>query len=67
MDEHSIALGVCTSRIVLGENNTKKHHTYIQSPENREWVLIIETISTTGHYIRPLVMFKEKSSDILVF
>jgi hypothetical protein len=37
MDKHSIALGVCANRIV-GGSNTKKRHTYIQSPENREWV-----------------------------
>jgi hypothetical protein len=36
----------------------KKRHTYIQSPENREWISIIEIISATGDYIRPLVMFK---------
>ena len=34
--------------------------TYTQSPENSEWVLVIEAISATGNYIRPLVMFKGK-------
>jgi hypothetical protein len=58
MDEHGIALGVSANRIVLGGSNTKKCHTYIQSPKNREWVSIIKTISATSNYIRPLVMFK---------
>jgi hypothetical protein len=60
MHEHGIALGVCTNRIVLGGSNSKKRQTYIQSPENRERVSIIETINATGHYIRPLVMCKGK-------
>jgi hypothetical protein len=63
MDEHSIALGVCANRIVLGGSNTKKRHTYIQSPENREWVST-DTVSATGDYIRPLVMFKGKNLQI---
>jgi hypothetical protein len=65
MDEHGIALGVCANRIVLGASNMKKHHTYIQSPENCERVFIISAI---GHYIYPLVMFNgKKCLDILIF
>jgi hypothetical protein len=58
MDEHGIALGVCTNSVVLGASG--KHKTYIQTPENREWVSVIEGINALGHFIRPLVMFKGK-------
>ncbi|KAG0132722.1 DDE superfamily endonuclease-domain-containing protein [Tuber indicum] len=58
MDEHGIGLGVCSNTIVLGASG--KRRTYIQSPENREWVSVIEAISASGHFIRPLVMFKGK-------
>jgi len=44
--------------VVLGGSGKRK--TYIQSPENREWVLVIEAINGTGYFIRPLVMFKGK-------
>jgi hypothetical protein len=59
MDETGIALGVCNNQIVVGSSRTKS--TYIQSPENREWVSIIETISAFGASIRPLVIFKGQS------
>jgi len=58
MDEHGIPLGVCTNSVVLGVSG--KRQTYIQSPENCEWVSGIEAISAAGNYIRPLVMFKGK-------
>ncbi|PWW78444.1 CENP-B protein, partial [Tuber magnatum] len=29
-------------------------------PENREWVSVIESVSTIGYYIHPLVLFKIK-------
>lgn len=58
MAEHGIALGVCTNSVALRASG--KRRTYIQSPENREWVSVIEAISAAGNYIRPLVMFKEK-------
>jgi hypothetical protein len=60
-NKHGITLGVYANRIVLGGCNTKKCHTYIQSPENREWISIIETISATGESIRLLVIFKGKN------
>jgi hypothetical protein len=56
MDETGIALGVCTNTRVLGSSLKKK--TYIKSPENREWVSIIEAISASGQAIRPVVIFK---------
>ena len=58
MDEHGIALGVCNNSRVLGASAKGKHQTYIQSPENCEWVSILECISASGQYIRPLVIFK---------
>jgi hypothetical protein len=58
------ALGVDVNRIVLGEVIRKKRHPYIQPPENCEWVLIIETIGTTGDYIYLLVMFKGKNPGV---
>jgi hypothetical protein len=35
-----------------------KKHTYKQSPENHEWVTIIEAISATDNRICPAVNFK---------
>ncbi|KAI4835301.1 hypothetical protein E4T44_08664 [Aureobasidium sp. EXF-8845] len=56
MDEHGIALGVCTNSYVLG--SSKKKRSYVKSPESREWVSIIEVVSPHGGCIRPLVIFK---------
>ena len=56
MDEHGIALGVCTNSQVLAAAGKKR--TYVKSPENREWVSIVETINPMGTTIRPLVIFK---------
>ena len=56
MDETGIALGVCNNSRVIG--NAHKSKTYIKSPENREWVSIIECISATGAKLRPVVVFK---------
>jgi len=58
MDEHGLALGVCNNMVALGGSG--KHTIYIPSPENREWVSVIETINGTGHFIPLLVMFKGK-------
>lgn len=56
MDEHGIALGVCTNSTVIGD--ASKRRAYVKSPEDREWVSIIKTVSGTGGFIRPLVIFK---------
>ena len=56
MDESGIALGVCNNQRVLGTSLTSS--TFKKTPENREWVSIIETISTTGIRLQPLVIFK---------
>ncbi|PWW73741.1 hypothetical protein C7212DRAFT_284130 [Tuber magnatum] len=58
MDEHAIALEVCSNTRVLGASGKSK--TYIQSPENREWVSVIEAINGVGQFVHPLVLFKEK-------
>jgi hypothetical protein len=46
MDETGIALGVGVNSRVLASSHKKK--AYIKSPENREWVSIIESVSATG-------------------
>jgi hypothetical protein len=58
MDETGCALGVCTNSQVLASATKKK--AYIKSPEDREWVSIIETISATGVKLQCLVIFKGK-------
>ena len=56
MDETGVALGVCTNTQVLASSTKKK--AYVQSPENREWVSIVETVSATGRKLQALVIFK---------
>jgi len=53
MDEHGTALGVCTNTRVL--SSSKKKRSYQKSPQNREWVSIIETINPNGKVIKPLL------------
>lgn len=65
MDEHGIALGVCTNTRVL--SSSKKKRSYQKSPQNREWVSIIETINRNGKVIKPLLISKGKrASNYLV-
>jgi DDE superfamily endonuclease/Tc5 transposase DNA-binding domain/helix-turn-helix, Psq domain len=59
MDETGLALGHCKNQMVIGTSNTK--YSYVKSPEDREWVSIVETISATGRRCRPLCIFKGKS------
>jgi hypothetical protein len=56
MDEHGLALGVCTNSRVLA--SSKKKRAYISGPADREWVSILETVSAAGKKTRPLVIFK---------
>ena len=56
MDETGIALGVCTNTRVLARAGKKR--TYTESPENREWVSIIEAVSAGGATIPPTIIFK---------
>jgi hypothetical protein len=58
MDETGCALGVCTNSQVVASSSKKK--AYIKSPEDREWVSIIETISAVGVKLQCLVIFKGK-------
>jgi hypothetical protein len=58
MDETGVALGVCTNAQVLASSSKKK--AYIKSPEDREWVSIIETVSAVGAKLQCLVIFKGK-------
>jgi hypothetical protein len=56
MDETGLALGVCTNTRVLASSSKRK--AYIKTPENHEWVSIIETISATGRKLSPVIVFK---------
>ena len=56
MDETGVALGVCTNTRVLARASKKKAD--VKSPENREWVLIIECVSAAGKKLRPAIIFK---------
>jgi len=44
--EEGLVLGMCVNSQVLASLSKKR--TYIKSPEDREWVLIVETVSATG-------------------
>ena len=58
-DETGIALGVSRNANILGSSSTDR--TIIKSPEDREWVSIIETISALSRKLRPVVIFKGKT------
>lgn len=59
MDEHGIAVGLCTNIRVLA--SSRKTRTYNVSSQNREWVSVIECISADGAFIKPLIIFKGMS------
>lgn len=59
MDESGIAIGSCAHQRVAGTSSSTR--TYKKTPENREWVTIVESVSAAGAHIRPLVIFKGKS------
>ena len=61
MDEHGIALGVCRNSQVLAESS--KRRTFIKTPETRERVSVLETVSATGCFIRPVMIFKGKAAQ----
>lgn len=58
MDETGVALGVCTNSQVIAASSKKK--AYKASPEDREWVTILEVISAAGKKLQCLVIFKGK-------
>ena len=51
-----MGLGLCSNSTVLAKAGKKR--TYKQSPENHEWVIIIEAISAAGNKVCPVVIFK---------
>ena len=55
-DETGLALGACKNQTVVGSSSSK--YSYSKSPNDREWVSIIEAISVGGLRCRPLVIFK---------
>ena len=63
MDETGVALGVYINTRVLASSSKKK--AYVKTPENREWVSIIECISTTGRKLRYAVIYRQPSSHPL--
>jgi hypothetical protein len=65
MDEHGIALGVCTNALVLADSNYRR--TYVKSPEDREWVSIIKTVSAEGRKLRPVIIFKGQDLQVQWF
>jgi hypothetical protein len=65
MDETGTQLGACNNQIVLGSSHKKS--TRIKTPNEREWVTAIETISAAGKKIRPLIVFKGQSVQLQWF
>ena len=59
-DETGIALGIYTNTRVVGTSSTRTVR--VKRPENREWVSIVECISASPVKLRPLVIFKAKST-----
>jgi hypothetical protein len=59
IDKTGIALGVCTNSQVIARAGKQK--AYVKTLGDREWVLILETISATGQKLRCMVIFKGKS------
>jgi hypothetical protein len=56
MDEHEVALAKCTNQWVVGDSGKTKTH--IHTPENREWVSIVENISDAREFTWPAFVFK---------
>jgi hypothetical protein len=56
MDEHGMALGICSNGKVLTAAYKKRAH--VRAPQNGEWVSVIECASATGEDVRPTVIFK---------
>ena len=59
MDEQGLGLGFYSNTKVL--SSSKKTRTFVKSPQNREWVSVLECISATGRIIKPLIIFKGNS------
>ena len=65
IDKTGIVLDIYANILVL--TSSKKSHTYVKAPQDREWVSIIETISATGRKLRCLVIFKGGSLQVQWF
>ncbi|RFU27297.1 hypothetical protein B7463_g9036, partial [Scytalidium lignicola] len=59
MDETRIMEGLGVNGLVLGSSERKR--IYVKSSVSRHWTTILECISTTSQYIKPLVIFKGKN------
>lgn len=55
-DEQGLALDICTKQRVLAASYMKKAHK--KAPQNREWVMVIESISMGNTTTPPLAIFK---------
>ena len=56
---YTLVLGDCAHQRVVGSSSSSR--IYKRTPENHEWVSIIETISAAGQTIPCLVIFKGKN------
>ena len=65
MDEHGLGLGICTNQRVIWASN--KTSAYPKTPEDREWVSIVDTISVDCRKPRPLVIFKGAAPQSSLF
>lgn len=59
MDETGLGLGVCTNTRVFARSGSK--HALVKSPQNREWVSILEIVSIMGKSIWLLVIFQGRN------
>lgn len=62
MAETGVALGVCTnSRVLSGlKKKKKKNKAYTKSPENREWISVIEIIFADRQAVRLIIILKSQ-------
>jgi hypothetical protein len=56
VDETGLSSGVCKDTKVIGAADKKR--TQKESPQTRDWVSIVESVSAEGKKIQPLVIFK---------
>jgi hypothetical protein len=56
MDETGLAIGCSRTSRVIGTTSTNS--TFVTSPEDREWVSIIECITAAGDTLPPAIIFK---------
>ncbi|KKA21789.1 hypothetical protein T310_4188 [Rasamsonia emersonii CBS 393.64] len=61
-DETGFAMGLCsTSKVITAAERSERPRTVIQG--NREWVTIIETVSSKGIHIPPVIILKAASQQ----